>query len=393
MEIPANVRYHSLEEADAVSKAVATGEWAGGGFVSQRVERQLSNMLNESHVTLTPSGTAAFELALLVLGIGRGDEVILPTLSSPAPANAIVRSGATPVFADVRNDTLNLDPQHVLRHITEKTKAIVVGHLGGISAEMRSFKAIADKHALFLIEDASSAFDSCFKDQPLGTFGHIGCFSFDQSGTISCGEGGAISTRSDVIAQQIRLLQQNDEGQTLSTDSFNWQHAGSNFVLSDLLASVLEIQLQKHIDIKTKRRLVWREYHDALEVLAVNGHVILPDIPEGCDPNYALFYLRTSDQSTRNLLLTQLRNRGIYASTHYLPLHQTPFGEQFAREALPVAETRAGTILRLPLYPDLSPRAARSIVRSIEKFFAPTQREYDSMQLKAQNRIEPGLAT
>ncbi len=393
MEIPANVQYRNADEAAAVTQVVENGSWAGGGYVCQRVERSMRSLLDDAHVVLTPSGTAALELALLVLGIGRNDEVILPTLSSPAPANAIIRCGGTPVFADVRSDSLNLDPRQLIRHITDKTKAIIVGHYGGISAEMKAIKAIADQHALFVIEDASLGFSSTYNGKPLGTLAHIGCFNFDENNIISCGEGGAIVTRSDVLAQQARLLQHNDAGQTLSTDAFNWQTAGGNFVMSDILAAVLEVQLGKLGDIKAKRRAIWQEYHDSLEVLAANGFVILPDVPPNSTPNYISFFFRVADQSTRNLLLTQLQGRGIYASTHYVPLHQTPYGEQFAREALPAAESRSKTLLRLPIYPDLSPRAARSIVRSIEKFFAPTQKEYDSLQSKALDRIEPGLAT
>lgn len=393
MEIPANLRYHDADEEAAASEVLASGNWGGGGFVCQRVERQLSRQLADAHVLLTPSATASFELALLVLGIGANDEVVMPTFCTPAPANAVVRSGATPVFADVRADTFNLDPQKIIQHITDKTKAIIVSHYAGISAEMNAIKAIADKHALFIIEDATLAFGSMQDGKPVGTRGHIACLSFDDSTQLSCGEGGAIVTRNDVLAQQARLLQHNDSGQTLSTDAYTWQALGGNFVLSDVLAAVLEAQLGKHSDMLAKRRAVWREYHDALEVLAANGFVVLPDIPRGAESNYGIFFFRTSDQSTRDLLLTQLQGRGIYASTHYLPLHQTRYGEQFARESLPVAESRAGTIIRLPLYPDLSPRAARSIVRSIEKFYAPTQREYDSLQNTALNRIQPDFAT
>ncbi len=393
MEIPANVRYRGTEEAAAVTQVVESGDWAGGGYVCQRVERAMSTLLGNAHVVLTPSGTSAMELALLVLGIGRSDEVILPTFSSPAPANAIIRCGATPVFADIRSDSFNLDPRQLIRHITDQTKAIIVGHYGGISAEMKAIKAIADQHALFVIEDASLGFSSVVDGKPLGTLAHIGCFNFDENNIISCGEGGAVVTRSDVLAQQARLLQHNDAGQTLSTDAFNWQTAGGNFVLSDVLAAVLEVQLGKLGDIKTKRRAVWQEYHNALEVLAANGFVVLPDMPPKSDPNYINFFFRVADQSTRNLLIAQLRSRGIFATTHYMPLHQTPYGEQFAREKLPVAESRSKTVVCLPIYPDLSPRAARSIVRSIEKYFAPTQSEYDSLQSTALNRINPGLAT
>lgn len=393
MEIPINLRYRSSEERDAITSVIESGQWAGGGFICQRVEQKMSQLLDDANVVLTPSGTSALELALLVLGIGRNDEVILPTFTAPAPANAIIRSGATPVFADVRSDSFNIDPKYITRHITDKTKAIIVTHYAGIAADMAAIKVIADEHALFIIEDASLAFDTHYQQTPLGTLAHIGCFTFDETSTISCGEGGALVTHNTVLAQQARLLQQNDAGQTLVTDSFNWQMAGGNFVLSDLLAAILEVQLDKHSDIKAKRRIIWQEYHDALEVLAANGCIILPDIPAGNDPNYAIFYLRTMDQSTRDLLITQLRGRGIFAGTHYLPLHQTPFGEQFAREPLPVAEVRAGTLLRLPLYPDMSPRAARSIVRTIEKFFAPTQSEYDTLQQTALTRINPRFAT
>ena len=258
---------------------------------------------------------------------------------------------------------------------------------------MPAILELANEHGLFVIEDATLAFDAYYQSQPLGTIGHIGCFSFDESSTISCGEGGALVTTSDIMAQNARLLQKNDDGSRTDLDTFNWQIAGSNFALSDILAAVLEAQLEKRLDIKAKRSLIWQEYHDSLEMLAANGHIILPDIPADAESNYPIFYFRTNDEATRNLILTQLQGRSIYAGLHYRPLHMTPFGERFARASLPIAEARAKTLLRLPLYPDLSPRAARTIVRTIEKLFAPTQQEYDSLQSTAFHRTQPGLAT
>ncbi len=393
MEIPLNLRYHTKDEAEAAASVVQSGNWASNGPVCRFVEQQISQQIDDAHVMLTSSGETALELALLVLGIGRNDEVILSTFASPMLGNAILRSGARPVFADIRPDTLCIDAAEIGRNISDSTKAIIVTHYAGIACDMPAILEIAAANGLFVIEDASLAFGASLNDKPLGTFGHIGCFSFDENSTISCGEGGAFVTSSDILAQNARLMHRSSEVTDPEIDAFNWQTVGGNFALSDVLAAVLETQLEKRLDIKSKRRQLWQEYHDALEVLAVNGHIILPDIPSDVESNYALFYFRTNDEATRNLILTQLRGRGIHASGHFRPLHSTSLGEQFARASLPIAEARAKTLVRLPLYPDLSPRAARIIVRTIEKLFAPTQKDYDSLQSTAVYLTNPGVAT
>ena len=387
MEIPLNVRYRSGDEAEAIATVVKSGQWSGGGTVNQRVEQQISAVLDDCHVLLTASGTAALELALMALGIGRNDEVILSTFASAGSANAILHSGAIPVYSDIRSDTYNIDPNAIERHITEQTRAIIVSHYGGISADMGTIMTLAEEHGLFVIEDAGYAFDARLNGSPLGTIGHIGCFSFDDNSTIGCGEGGALVTQNDVLSQQARLLVQPDS----NSGANPWQQAGGNFSMSAILAALLESQLAKRHDIMAKRRAIWQAYHDSLEVLAANGYIVLPDIPQGNDINFSDFYIRVPDTATRNLLLAQLRARGIFASVPHQPLHLSPYGQQFARVSLSVAETRSSTLLKLPLYPDLSPRAARTIVRTIEKIFAPTQSEYDSLQSTAFDRMQPDL--
>ena len=386
MEIPLNVRYRSGDEVEAVASVIESGQWAGGSTITQRVEQQISTILDDCHVLLTSSGTAALELALMALGIGRNDEVLVSTFASVGAANAILHSGATPVYSDIRSDTYNIDPTAIERHLTEQTRAIIVSHFGGISADMAAIMTLAEEHGLFVLEDAGYSFDARLNGAALGTIGHIGCFSFDNNSTVACGEGGALVTHNDVLSQQARLLQQPDTNNAAGT----WQQAGSNFGMSAILAALLESQLTRRHDITSKRRAIWQAYHDALEMLAANGYIVLPDIPQGNDINFSDFYLRVLDSTTRNLLLAQLRGRGIFASVPPQPLHLSPFGQQFTRTSLSVAEARSSTLLRLPLYPDLSPRAARTIVRTIEKIFAPTQSEYDALHSTAFNRMQPG---
>jgi dTDP-4-amino-4,6-dideoxygalactose transaminase len=350
-------------EADAVREALESGAIRGDGPVSQRVEERLEEWLGIDHVFLTTSCTHALEMAMIVLGIGPGDEVIMPSFNFVSSANAVVLRGATPVFAEIKPDTLNVDPEDVAAKITPRTKAIVPVHYAGVGCDMDALLELAEQHDVHVVEDAAQGVDAYYEDQPLGTMGDIGCFSFHETKNITCGEGGAFLTDSEEIAREAELVREKGTNRSAfirgEVDKYTWVSEGSSYIQSDVLASVLETQLEKRNEIKRRRRTVWEAYHDAFAPLTDSHEVHLPPIPEGRHTNYHIFFFRVSSPSLRNQVLDALKDHGIQASFHYIPLHTSPFGQQYVDgdDPLPVTEHCSETLIRLPLHPGLAAEA------------------------------------
>lgn len=357
-DIAFNEPWMGAEEADAVRDTLARGTIRGDGPVSSRVQKQMETWLDVDHVFLTTSCTHALEMAMIALGIGPGDEVIMPSFNFVSSANAVVLRGATPVFAEVHPDTLNLDVADAARRITPRTKAIVPVHYAGVSCDMEALMDCADAHGLPVVEDAAQGVDAWYHGQALGTIGDIGCYSFHETKNISCGEGGAFLTPHEDIARKAELVREKGTNRSAfirgEVDKYTWVSEGSSYIQSDILAAVLEAQLQKRDAIKTRRRTVWNAYYDALAALADTAPLHLPHIPEGCDSNYHIFFFRVDTPDRRNHLLDALKANGIAASFHYIPLHSSPFGEKYVEDDLPVTRHCSETLIRLPLHPGLA---------------------------------------
>lgn len=353
-----NKPWMGSEEVDAVRDTLASGTIRGDGPVSHRVQGQMETWLDVSHVFLTTSCTHALEMAMIVLDIGPGDEVIMPSFNFVSSANAAVLRGATPVFAEVHPRTLNLDVDDAIRRITPRTKAIVPVHYAGVSCDMDALMTHAGAHDLYVIEDAAQGVDAWYNGQALGTMGDIGCYSFHETKNITCGEGGAFLTQHEALARKAELVREKGTNRSAfirgEVDKYTWVSEGSSYIQSDILASVLEAQLQKRDTIKARRRTVWEAYYDALAPLADTAPLHLPHIPDGCDSNYHIFFFRVDTPDRRNHLLDALKANGIAASFHYIPLHSSPFGETYVDDDLPVTRHCSETLIRLPLHPDLA---------------------------------------
>ncbi|MCS4034703.1 dTDP-4-amino-4,6-dideoxygalactose transaminase [Salinibacter ruber] len=325
----------------------------------------LKDWLGIDHAFLTTSCTHALEMAMITLGIEAGDEVIMPSFTFVSTANAVVLRGATPVFAEIEPDTLNLDPEAVAEKITPRTKAIVPIHYGGVACDMDAFTDLAETHDLYLVEDAAQCVDAYHEGQALGTIGDIGCYSFHDTKNITSGEGGAFLTNDDEIAKRAEIVREKGTNRSAfyrgEVDKYSWVDEGSSYIQSDVLAALLEAQLEKRDEIRRKRKKVWSTYQEALQPLADEGLIELQTIPEYADPNYHLFYLRTNTPDERDELLNALKEEGIQATFHYVPLHSSPYGRNTlsCTEELPITQHCSETLIRLPVYPQLAERVDR----------------------------------
>lgn len=371
MKIPSNVPYIGIEEEEAVGKAIVSGYLTGNGPICKRVERQMQEMFNVKYVLLTTSCTHALEMAMLVLGIGSGDEVILPSFTFVSTANCVVLRGARPIFAEIKSDTLNIDPDDIRRRITPRTKAIIPMHYAGVGCDMDAIMEIAAEHNLYVVEDAAQGVDALYKGRYLGTIGNLGCYSFHGTKNIACGEGGAFLTNDDALAQKAEIIHEKGTNRAAfvrgQVDKYSWVSVGSSYVLSDLLAAVLEAQLAKRAEVKDRRKVVWEQYYRGLKPLAAKGEVILPVVPAERESNYHIFFFRVADEDTRNAVLDGLRGEGIGATFHYIPLHSSPFVRQsMEREYdLPVTDECSTTMVRLPLYPGILDEQIERIVQTV----------------------------
>ena len=370
--------YHPLidsQETEAVTRALGAGDLIGNGVICRRVEDCIKKSFNVKYALLTASCTAALEMAAMSAGIGPGDEVILPSFTFVSTANCIVLRGAKPVFAEVQPGTLNIDPDDVVRKITSRTKAIIPVHYAGVACEMDRLLSTAREHNLLVIEDAAQGVDATYKGKYLGTIGDMGCYSFHATKNVTCGEGGAFVTNSDPLSFKAEIIREKGTNRSAfmrgEVDKYTWVGAGSSYILSDLLAALLEVQLNKMKEIKEKRRIIWEYYMKRLKPLGEESLLSLPEVIEGASPNYHIFFVlaRTSDEQLR--MINHLKSHGIPASFHYVPLHSAPYWKNgFKREYdLPVTESVAGRLVRLPLGAHMTEDQADFICSKIHEFF------------------------
>ena len=357
-----------------VGQAVAGGHASGDGPFTRRVEKLMQAQFGAPRVLLTTSGTAAIEMAALLCELEPGDEVILPSYTFVSTANAVVLRGATPVFVDIRPDTLNIDERLVEEAVTPRTKAILVVHYAGVACEMDEIMAIARRHNLIVVEDAAQGVFARYKDRWLGAIGHLGCFSFHETKNFSCGEGGALVVNDPKFEKRAEIL--HDKGTNRSqflrgqVDKYTWVDVGSAYVPSELVGAFLFGQLEMMQAISDRRRQIYEYYQQSLQPLADEGLVRLPTVPEGCTQNFHLFYLLTRDAKTRDGLLAHLNSRGIGAVFHYVPLHSSPMGRKLGCDArpLPVTDAVSACLIRLPFYYTITTDEQAEVVREVTAY-------------------------
>ena len=363
----------SDEEKVAVQQALASGHTHGDGPFARRCERWLEANHKAKRALLTHSCTGALEMAALLAGIGAGDEVIMPSYTFVSTANAFVLRGAIPVFVDIRPDTLNLDERLVQAAMTERTKAIVPVHYGGVGCEMEPLMGIAQEHDCVVIEDAAQGITSTHKGCLLGSIGHLGCLSFHGTKNLVAGEGGALLINDASYEERAEIIREKGTDRSAflagQVDKYTWQDVGSSFLMSELSAALLYTQLRRSTELQTRRLAAWQVYHDAFAPLEEEGLLVRPQTPISTGHNAHVYYLRFENFEAREKVRLGLRNAGIVASFHYIPLHSSPGGQRFGRvgSSMDVTDSVASSLLRIPLYADLSERDQAVVIATVKE--------------------------
>jgi dTDP-4-amino-4,6-dideoxygalactose transaminase len=358
-----------------VGQAVAGGHASGDGPFTRRAQAMLEERFGANRVLLTTSCTSALELAALLCGLQPGDEVIVPSYTFVSTANAFVLRGARPVFVDVRPDTLNIDERLIEQAITPRTRAIFPIHYAGVACEMDAIMDIADRHGLFVVEDAAQGVFAQYKDRWLGTIGHLGCYSFHETKNISCGEGGALVINDPALEQRAEILREKGTNRSQfmrgEVDRYTWVDAGSSYVPSDMLAAFLLGQIENMEKITRRRGEIFDRYVAMLAPLVERGLIRIPVVPPHSTTNYHMFYVLTADIEERTALIAHLRAAGILAVFHYVPLHSSPFAQSLGvpQTRLPRTEDLSARLLRLPMYFDLTDREVEEVASMILDFY------------------------
>lgn len=346
-------------EAAAASAAVLADRVGSAGSASTHCEQWLEGQTGAARAIVTHSATSAIEMSMLLLGVGDGDEVIMPSFCFPSVANAIALRGGVPVFVDIRSDTLNLDERAVDAAVGERTKAIIAVHYGGVASAMDEMHAVADSRGIAIVEDGAHALLAYDGDRSLGTLGAFGALSFHETKNVTSGEGGALLVNDERSVERAEILADNgtDRARFLrgEVDAYRWIDVGSSFRMSDITAAILSVQLDRAAEITERRVHIWERYHAGFADLEAAGIVRRPKVPERCRHNGHLYFLITRSREIRDRLLQELTEAGIQAARHYEPLHLAPAARALAvtRGPLPETESAAERILRLPLWPEL----------------------------------------
>ncbi|MEZ5039026.1 MAG: dTDP-4-amino-4,6-dideoxygalactose transaminase [Saprospiraceae bacterium] len=375
MKIPFNKPYLTGKEAHYLYQAVLSGKISGNGLFTEKCHGFFQEKYGFKKCLLTTSCTDALEMAAILLNITEGDEVIAPSYTFVSTTNAFVLRGAKIVFADSTVSNPNIDPSSLEALITPKTKAIVVVHYAGIACDMGKIMKIAQRHHLFVVEDAAQAIDSYYKERPLGSIGHLAAFSFHETKNIISGEGGMLVINDQQFADRAEIIWEKGTNRSAffrgEVDKYGWVDIGSSFLPSEIIAAFLYAQLENLTDIQTKRKEIWNLYYDNLKVLEEKGAIKLPFIPSFATNNAHMFYLVCNSLADRTALINYLRSKEIHAVFHYLSLHKSPFyaSKHDGRELLN-CDNFSECLVRLPFYYELSKTEQYSIIDETIEFFA-----------------------
>lgn len=370
-----NVPPYTGKELEYVKQAVEKQKICGDGDFTKMCNEWLEKKTGTRKCLLTTSCTHATELAALLADIQPGDEVIMPAYTFVSTADAFVLRGATPVFVDIRPDTMNIDETLIEAAITEKTKAIVPVHYAGVACEMDVIMDIANRHNLVVIEDAAQGIMSTYKGQALGTFGRFGCFSFHETKNYSMGEGGALLIQEEKDIEEAEIIREKGTNRSKyfrgQIDKYTWVNYGSSYLPSDMNAAYLYAQLEVAEEINDARLSCWDRYYENLKPLQDAGKIELPHVPENCVHNGHMFYFKAADLEERTRLITFLKDNGILAVFHYIPLHTAPAGLRFGRfhgeDKYTTRESER--LLRLPMYYGLTDEQVDYICSKVKEFY------------------------
>lgn len=354
--IPFNRPYMTGKELDNIAKAHANGHLAGDGLFTKRCHSWLEQNTGARKALLTHSCTAALEMAALLLDLVPGDEVIMPSYTFVSTANAFVLRGAIPVFVDIRPDTLNLDETLIEQAITGRTRAICVVHYAGVACEMDTILDIARRHGLMVVEDAAQAVMSTYRGKPLGTLGELGALSFHETKNIISGEGGALLCRDTDLVERAEIIREKGTNRSKffrgQVDKYTWVEKGSSFLPGELTAAFLAAQMQSAQSITDRRMAIWDRYHKWAAPHEAANRLRRPTIPAHCEHNAHMYYLLLPSLKARTSFIEALKEEGVQAVFHYIPLHSSPAGRLLGRSgsALTVTDSISDRLVRMPLW-------------------------------------------
>lgn len=371
-----NVPPYTGKEMEYVMQCVENQKICGDGPFTKKCNEWIEKKTGTGKCLLTTSCTHATEMAALLADIKPGDEVIMPAYTFVSTADGFVLRGATPVFVDIRPDTMNIDENKIEAAITEKTKAIVPVHYAGVSCEMDKIMELAKKYNLMVIEDAAQGIMSTYKGKALGTFGEFGCFSFHETKNFSMGEGGALLIRDQKYVEEAEIIREKGTNRSKffrgQIDKYTWVNYGSSYLPSDMNAAYLYAQLELADEITEHRLALWNRYYERLLPLAEAGRIELPVIPEGCEHNAHMFYIKAKDLEERSAFIDFMAEKQIKCVFHYIPLHTAPAGQKFGRfHGEDVYTTKESErLVRLPMYYKLTIEEVDGICDQIIRFFS-----------------------
>lgn len=356
--------------------SLSSGKYSGDGPYTKKCHEWFNHKLYPAKSLLTTSCTHALEMMAILIDIKPGDEVIVPSYTFVSTANAFALRGAKIVFVDVRPDTMNIDEKLIEGAITEKTRAIAIVHYAGVACEMDTIVKIAKKHNLYLFEDAAQGMMSTYKRKQLGTFGQLGTYSFHETKNYHSGEGGLLIINNNDLLKKSEIIREKGTDRSAflrgEVDKYTWLSLGSSFLPSELNAMVLLEQLEKADEINQKRLALWNQYYQTLLPLAQAKLIDLPFIPEHCEHNGHMFYIKVKDVHERTKLIGHLKEKHIQSASHYIPLHSSPGGQKhghlYGKDIHTTVESER--LLRLPLHFNLNAQDVALVCKEISHFYA-----------------------
>ena len=368
--IPFNRPFLAGTELGFVREAAESGQLASGGPFTRRCEEWLREATGTERALLASSATAGLEAAMILAGLGPGDEAIMPSFAYPTIASAVVRQGAAPVFVDIDPETLNLDPDRVREALGPRTRAIAAVHYGGVGCDLDSLREIAASGEMLVIEDAAHGLLASDRDRPLGAIGDLGVYSFHETKNVTCGEGGALLVNNPALLERAETVWEKGTDRAAflrgEVDRYSWVDVGSSFGAGELAAAFLWGQLGAAAEITARRRRIWSRYHEAFAEAEASGRVRRPRIPETQTHNGHLYYLVLPSAAARDAFIAELGEKGIVTSFHYVPLHSAPAGRRFGRTVGSMAHTDdlSRRLVRLPLWPDLDDEQVERVIEA-----------------------------
>lgn len=368
--IPFNKPYLTGKETEYIRLAVESGKISGDGIYTKKCHQFFEKEFNFKKVLLTTSCTDALEMAAILINIMPGDEVIIPSYTFVSTVNAFVLRGAKIIFADSEATSPNIDATKIEALVTPKTKAIVPVHYAGVACDMDTIMEIAERHNLFVIEDAAQAIDSYYKGKPLGSIGHLAAFSFHETKNIISGEGGMLVINDETFISRAEIIREKGTNRSAffrgEVDKYGWVDIGSSFLPSEIIAAFLYAQIENLATIQSRRKNIWERYNAKFKELGMNGTIRLPFIPDYATNNAHMYYLVTNGLEQRNKLIESCKAKNIHPVFHYLSLHKSPYYKnKYEGYELKNSDLYTDSLVRLPLYYSLSEDEQDLIIETI----------------------------